>query len=542
MNDQLSNFFEAMKATDIGTKVVIAISAVALIGAIAVVGVVSNEEHFEVAFAGLTDGQFAAVSAAIAQAGIDMETYRGDGRSSILTRKSDIYKAKGAAFLASAISVQDKGILGNKGGTASVFAGMAEREQITREKEMSEIEKTIEELDFVTRAELVMPKTNPSALRASKKESVSMVVRTVGGRELSGQESASLAKMLQGALDIPMEKIVITDQAGRLIHGGVTEDASGIDGRALEMQREYNRLEEERINAFLAKVYGIDKARVMVSSEFDFTQSTVISRQSGKPVTISERKLTTNTPLGSTANDGNGGGIAGASSNVASSGDNWDDPNAAVVTGANGSAVPASAKTEETETASFIPTIDTTEIHNQPRLKRLSISLTLDDSLAGKMNAIGDSVKAMLSFDETRNDTFNAITTAIEPTPVIEAPDAPEGEAMPEEGGGMATETLIENGVEIVSAMAFIFLLLKGLKGSKKTVQGSAAAAAAGTKATKGAKRGDLAGIPDGAGPAEVSPEVLARAQVDDLVQNNPERVAQILSNWVVEGRSPVKS
>jgi flagellar biosynthesis/type III secretory pathway M-ring protein FliF/YscJ len=40
----------------------------------------------------------------------------------------------------------------------------------------------------------------------------------------------------------------------------------------------------------------------------------------------------------------------------------------------------------------------------------------------------------------------------------------------------------------------------------------------------------------------EIAPEQLARAQVDDLVKNNPERVAQILSNWVVEDRNAVNS
>jgi flagellar biosynthesis/type III secretory pathway M-ring protein FliF/YscJ len=42
--------------------------------------------------------------------------------------------------------------------------------------------------------------------------------------------------------------------------------------------------------------------------------------------------------------------------------------------------------------------------------------------------------------------------------------------------------------------------------------------------------------------PIEIAPEQLARAQVEDMVKNNPERVAQILSNWVIEDRNTVNS
>jgi len=535
MNEQISNFFEALKATDIGTKFVVGISALALIGAVAVVGAVSNEEHFEVAFTGLSDAQFAAVSTAIAQAGIDMETYRGNGQSTILTRKDDVYKAKGAAFSAGAISVQGKGILGGSSGASNIFAGADEREQITREKEMSEIEKTIENLDYITRAELVMPKSTPSALSRAKKESVSMVVHTIGGRELSGTESQSVALMLQGALDIPMEKVVITDQSGRLVHGGSSDDAGQIDGRALEMQNEYNRAEEARINAHLAGLWGPDKARVTVNSEFDFSQSTVVTRQADEPVTISNRTSTTETPIGGSSGSA-GGGIAGSQSNIAASGDSWA-PEDAVVTGAGGAGVtPAMATTSETETASFIPTIDTTEIHNQPKLKRLSISLVLDESLLAQKTDIDATVKSMLAFSEARSDVFTSMTTAIQPTPIVEEAAPGEGEAAP--SGGLGMQTLLENGVELVSALAFIFLLFKGLKGAKGSKTEAASAAGEVGAATVSA---DGTVTKTGA-PVEISPEVLARAQVDDLVQNNPERVAQILSNWVIEGRTPVNN
>lgn len=530
MNEQLRNFTEALKATDLGTKLVVTVTAVALVAAMAIVGVVSKETHHEVAFSGLTDAEFASVSTAIAEAGIEFETRRGDGVNVVMTTKDDTRKARQVAWAAGAISVQVKGILGSSGAASNIFAGADEREQLTREKDMSEIEKTIEVLDYITQAELYLPKNLPSAFSAQRKENVSMVVRTKGGRALTSGESYTLALTLQGALGFPMDKIMITDQAGRMIHGNQTADNAPIDGRTLEVQREYNLAEQERVNVELAKLFGPDKARVSISSEFDFSQSTVVSRLAQKPVEISKRTSTTETPVG--AASAAPGGVAGSSSNIASSGDSWGVGEAALLTGDAAPTPPPSATTSETETASFIPTIDTTEIHNQPKLKRLSISLALDDSLIDKKAEVEANVKAMLGYDATRADSFSSMTMAILATPVPEVVEEP-AEAAPAESG-LPMDMLIENAIELVTALAFIFLLLKGLKSTK----GKKAAAAT---AAEGTRSSGVPGSP-GSAPIEISPEALARAQVEDLVQNNPERVAQILSNWVVEDRSPIKS
>ena len=86
-----------------------------------------------------------------------------------------------------------------------------------------------------------------------------------------------------------------------------------------------------------------------------------------------------------------------------------------------------------------------------------------------------------------------------------------------------------------VSAIAFIALLLKGLKSAKGS---GSAATSAGTSIGSKAFSADGTVMAD----VEIAPEQLARAQVEDMVKNNPERVAQILSNWVVEDRNTVNS
>jgi len=109
-------------------------------------------------------------------------------------------------------------------------------------------------------------------------------------------------------------------------------------------------------------------------------------------------------------------------------------------------------------------------------------------------------------------------------------PDPAETEETPEEtesGVMVLVEKYMQRGVEILVALVFIILLLKSLKGAKTSSK------------ARGAARAQAA-----AAEAEIDPELLARAQVEDLLRADPERVGEILSAWVRDeaGTAGVKS
>jgi hypothetical protein len=99
------------------------------------------------------------------------------------------------------------------------------------------------------------------------------------------------------------------------------------------------------------------------------------------------------------------------------------------------------------------------------------------------------------------------------PEPVVEEP-----------GPSRTTEVLIERGVEILCALAFLVVLFKSLKGVAKSPAKARAADAA---------SGD-------ADPRMI--ELLAKSQVDELVKNEPERIGSILSRWAAEEESLAKA
>ena len=532
MNSTLRNFFEALKGADAGTKVVMAVASAAMIGTMAIVGMMSKDEHYVPAFVDVPAADMPAVTKALADAGISMEVRSSDVGTAVFVPRSSRDAANMAVYSGGAIRSHAKGILNGDTGGLSVFAGSDERRQWTRAKEMEEVEAMLESTSYVDKAEGYKRQVVTSGLRNTTSESASLIVTTVGGMELTNGQKQAISQAFGSALGLTPEEYSIYDQEGRAIHGGGDDAGGAFDDRVLELQRDYNRSLERSINSHLAQVHGPGKALVLIHSEFDTTQSTEVTQEAGDPVELTSKLYSVENPSGAISNP-DGGGVAGASSNVADA-NAWGVDSTAVVTG-TGEASMDMATTEERESTSFVPTTTRTKVHNQPILKRLSIALTLDSSLVSEDNPdpladLDESVKAMAGFDKDRGDTFvSSIQTFVVPE-VSE-----DGEAEEAASGGFDLNMILERGVEIIVALAFVILLLKGLKGAKSSAQ---EAEAGELTLASGAVVG-----PDGeVTETEIDPEVLARAQVENLVSNNPERVAQILSNWVIEDRSAVKS
>ena len=93
-------------------------------------------------------------------------------------------------------------------------------------------------------------------------------------------------------------------------------------------------------------------------------------------------------------------------------------------------------------------------------------------------------------------------------------------------------ETLLERGVEILSAVAFLYLVLRTLKSARR----------AGRQEEQPAGEAPSEGPPEEAAEEElpVDPVVQLRSDVGELARSDPERVAEVLTAWLQEERSPV--
>jgi flagellar biosynthesis/type III secretory pathway M-ring protein FliF/YscJ len=261
--------------------------------------------------------------------------------------------------------------------------------------------------------------------------------------------------------------------------------------------------------------FGPDRARVKINSEWDFDHSVTRSEThpSSKSI-LAESKRTTKTPAG----EATLGGPAGTASNLS-------DP--VLATGTNGTGLagsqgivipPPMAETEDNRKTYADATVLTETVRTVPVLKHLSISLIFDDALVERQAELEQAVQAAAGYRSERGDVFSSMPTQFY-KPEVVAEDAVGSEDVVETAPSEPSpllQTLLERGVEIVSALAFVFLLLKSLKGKREKVQ-------------------DLVPVATEDSDPKIDPEALARAQLDELLTSDPDRIGQILSDWVRE-------
>jgi len=510
MNELFEKLLSGLKGTSTGTRLVVGLVGVSLAAILGLAAVVTHRPHFELAFSGLTDHELAQVCKALSDAGIPFEQSQPPGPFSVYVDRQERSGAYMAAYGAGALDKPLEGII-SEAGVSTVFNSSEERAQSVRKREWQEMENMLEELDFVAGARVRTSVTGTSVLAGGRAptSTASVTLRLGGTGSLTPAQSATIANLVSRGLGIPKTALVISDQAGHSLYDGEDSGGSGREVKdMLAHQGEHDRRLASEANAVLEQILGPNKARVSVTSEWDYAQSTTRSETVDKKATVvQESKTTSEKPVGNAA-----AVPAGLSSNTLD----------ATATEASSSADPAAAplmeKTSE-ERKDYAPSIAREErVRVVPELKRLSVALFLDQSVEKEAAKLEGAIKAAVGFDSERRDEFSAVVLPFvaPPEPAPESVEAPAAEPSP------LLEMLLGRGVEIVSAVAFLVLLMKTLRGGRKTAAPS---------------KGAPAARPDEKG---YDPELVARAQIDELLRSDPARVGEILSRWVRE--EPVTS
>ncbi len=513
MNDLFQKLSASLKGTSGGTRAIVALVGLALVTVAGLAATVANRPHFELAFSGLTDHELALVARALAEAGVEFEQSQPPGPFVIYVDESERSRAYRAAYGAGALDKPLEGILSDAG-VASVFNSAEERAQGVRKREWQEMEGMLEELDFVTAARVrtAATSTSPLAGQSSLAPTASVTLRLAGGEALTRAQAETVANLVSRGLGIQKSDLMISDQSGRALYAGTEENG---EGRAvtdmLAHQAEHDRRLALEANSVLAEILGPNKARVTVSSEWDFAHSTLRRDTTEKGTVVQETKTNSEKPLGGSA--AGSGVTAGLSSNTLDP----DAPSApAAGTSPVASAEPLMEKTSE-ETKKYSPSVSREErVRMVPELKRLSVALFLDQSVSDPA-PLEEAIKAAVGFDAERADEFRSVVLPFA-VPAV-ASDATEGAAAPAEPSALMDGLLgklLERGIEIASAVVFLVLLFRTLKGTKKAARGAAASEA-------------------GANDEGVDAELLARAQVDELLKSDPAKVGEILSRWARE-------
>ncbi len=524
MNLELRNLFEQLAKTPGRTKLVLAMCALGLVGALGLGGWVSARPHYVTLYSNLNDQERVAVEKALAGAAVSYRVSQPPGPYVVYVNEPQFDQAQIAVALEEALKQSTQGIEAGAAGAATIFMSAGERAQTMQKREWQEAERLLERLEFVAKATVTTSMPESSPLRERKPVMVSVALELRGATVLSPEQARNVAKLVMHRFGAPPENVVITDATGRTLYdpGSISDSRKGV-ADLLEHSSSYDRALASKAASQIEAAFGARKAVVTVTSQWNYDQSTSIDEKlDPEAVAVQTETKSTQAPGGGASGVG---GAAGVPANAAGFG----NENAAV-SGAGGSAAGVAKTLDERKTYQTSRQ-RTQTVRSSPRLEKLFVSLVLDESLAPKQAEIQRIVEAAVGFDKSRQDVIGVTTTAFVSEPAKETIGA-DGAPLPEaeSGPNRMLEMLLARGVEIVSALVFLVVLLSSLKGAKK-----GAVAAAGGAAIGGAPGATARAGGDGATELSVDPEVLARAQIEELVKTDPRRVGEILSRWIDE-------
>ncbi len=511
----MNNFFTNLRAqflkASLGAKIALFAGAAALVAVFALAGSWASRPSFKMLYSGLDAQHAAAVQNALAGASVRYEVSQPPAPYFIHVDEAQYYVAQNAVAVSGALETSPEGIQTNGQGASQVFLSASERAQSSLKREWQELEKQLEELDFVQHAHVSTSMSETSPLRKTPPMTVAVTLTLRGNPDLAKSQAQTVAKLVRYRFNVPIENVMIADQSGRsLFDGGSSGDMAA--NELLDNARRHDEEIAARTNKLLDRVFGAGMAYVAVNSEWDYKQSeSVTETVDPKKVVSSETTSKTTTPVDA----GSGaGGIAGTGANLTAE---FGATNAAVPPVTTPGSSTQLAQTSESQKSYEIGRKTSLDRNSAPKLARMTVSLFLDDSQKDRLKDLESSVKASIGFDDKRGDTFSSMVTAFAS---VKRDDkgVPVPAAAPVEPSApnRMMEMLIQRGIEIAAAVAFLFLLFKTLKGAGKAAAETAAKA-------QEAKLDDTA------------IQMLAKTEIEELVKTDPALVSSILSRWATE-------
>lgn len=459
-----------------------------------------------------------------------------DGGTTILVPKDQVYGLRLDMSAAGLPGSSDTGyaLLDAQGVTTSQF-----QQQTTWQRALEgELATTIGSIASVESARVQLAIPEDDVFTDTKgKPTASVLVTTQPGRDLSDSQVQSVVHLVSSSVEgMNPDDVTVVDAAGNLL----STAGAGATGLRDQQTADYETRVTASLQQVLDQVLGKGKAVATVTADLDFDATTSTAETFSKPE---------GTPLlsESTTKENYTGSGAAVGGQLGGTGILGPD-NIAVPTGAENG-------TGEYLNESANRVYGTNKLTEQTQkapgsVRRQSVSVVVDTAAAGDvdMQSLRDTVSAAAGIDATRGDVVNVTKMAFD-TSGDEAAAAAAKEAAAAAAAEQRTQ-LITTGAVVLVILVLLVLALLGARRRRKAQEedadeepydlGPLQAVAPEPVAldTSALPAGpDLEAIEaprTGLVPLPPTDAARAREEVVDLVERQPDEVAELLRGWLV--------
>lgn len=369
-------------------------------------------------YAGLADGDKAAVADALQAAGIAFSIDRDSG--SIDVGEDDVHKARmllAGQGLPKAAPGGDTVLSSLPMGASRALEG-----ETLRGAREADLARTIEAIDSVKAARIHLATPEPSPfVRDDSPPAASVMLTMEGGRSLGNAQVSAIKHLVASSVPgLSPAEVSVVDQTGALL----SQDNGGTDDKNFQLQLKVEERYRAAVTALLAPMLGAGNFSTEVHADVDFSESQ--STRESYPKDDRALRREEGNKSTSAATETPASGIPGALSNKVPQATQVAVAPGGVQTTATPGAPTKTGEIAETYSRNFDVGREISVTH-QPvgRVRRLTVAVALRDAVGGKKRSkvelaqIDNLVKGAVGFDPARGDIV-----AISARPFAEMPES----------------------------------------------------------------------------------------------------------------------
>ncbi|MDB5701131.1 MAG: fliF [Sphingomonadales bacterium] len=364
-------------------------------------------------FAGLADGDKAAVAAALDVAGVK---YRIDGDSGALDVSTDDYHRARMLLAGQGLPKSAPGASAALDALPIGASHALEGERLRGARE-TDLARTVEAIDGVDSAKIHLAVEAPSLfVRDRVKSSASVMVTLTAGRTLSDAQVQAIVHLVASSVNgLNADDVAVVDQSGHLLSADMSNPLAAEAARQLDLQNKVEGRYRDALSRLLSPVVGTDAftAEVHADLNFDERQATRESYPEGDRALRQEQSHWTSADGAPPAV-----GIPGTLSNT-------PPPASTVSTTPPVQSQPGvtPAKTSEDSTRNFElgREVSVSRVASG-QVRRLSVAVALKDGAKKRTGveiaALDALVKGAIGFDPARGDSVIVTSRPFQPVMV----------------------------------------------------------------------------------------------------------------------------